>query len=104
MPSIELVELTKAYPLELGEAARTVRDVLFGRDTTAPRVSTKVAVDRVSLKVAAGERVGIVGRNGAGKSTLLHMIAAVGAPTSGTVRVDRAAGRPQRSREHLSGR
>ncbi len=88
MPSIQLTEVTKTYPLDLSEAARTVRDVLLGRGTAVPRAGTKVAVDRVSLEVAAGERVGIVGRNGAGKSTLLHMIAAVGAPTSGIVRVE----------------
>ncbi|HZP94416.1 MAG TPA: ABC transporter ATP-binding protein [Burkholderiales bacterium] len=45
------------------------------------------AVDKVSLKIGEGERIGIVGRNGAGKSTLLHMIAGLSEPTSGTLRV-----------------
>ncbi|QJC56470.1 Lipopolysaccharide export system ATP-binding protein LptB [Polaromonas vacuolata] len=38
-----------------------------------------------SLKVAAGERVGIIGPNGAGKSTLFNLISGRLAPTSGEV-------------------
>ncbi|MFY9343802.1 MAG: ABC transporter ATP-binding protein [Planctomycetota bacterium] len=39
------------------------------------------------LRVARGERIGLVGRNGAGKSTLLKMIAGNIAPTAGNLRV-----------------
>jgi ABC transport system ATP-binding/permease protein len=39
----------------------------------------------VSAGVAAGERVGVVGRNGAGKSTLLALLAGVERPDSGRV-------------------
>jgi branched-chain amino acid transport system ATP-binding protein len=38
-----------------------------------------------SLKVAAGERIGIIGPNGAGKSTLFNLISGRLAPTSGEV-------------------
>jgi lipopolysaccharide transport system ATP-binding protein len=48
----------------------------------------KVAVDRLSLTISEGERLGIVGRNGAGKSTLLHMIAGISDPTSGAIRIN----------------
>jgi energy-coupling factor transport system ATP-binding protein len=40
----------------------------------------------VSLTVAPGERVALMGRNGAGKSTLLRHAAGLMAPTRGTVR------------------
>jgi lipoprotein-releasing system ATP-binding protein len=41
--------------------------------------------DGVSLEVAAGEMVAIVGESGAGKSSLLHLLAALDTPTAGEV-------------------
>ena len=42
-------------------------------------------LERVSLGVSEGDRIGIVGRNGAGKSTLMKIIAGVEDPDSGRV-------------------
>jgi lipoprotein-releasing system ATP-binding protein len=39
----------------------------------------------LSLEVAAGEMVAIVGESGAGKSSLLHLLAALDTPTAGEV-------------------
>src|ERR1035441_4590313 len=39
----------------------------------------------ITLGVAAGERIGVVGRNGDGKSTLLRLMAGVEDPDAGTV-------------------
>ena len=47
-----------------------------------------VAVDDVSLEIAAGEICGIIGYSGAGKSTVLRLVNALETPTSGTVEVD----------------
>jgi putative ABC transport system ATP-binding protein len=45
------------------------------------------AVDRVSLLVAAGDAVAVMGPSGSGKSTLLNLIAGLDRPSAGTVTV-----------------
>ncbi len=42
----------------------------------------------ISLDIAAGERVCLMGPSGSGKSTLLNLIGCIDAPTAGTVIVD----------------
>ncbi len=42
-------------------------------------------LDDVSLGIAAGERIGVVGANGAGKSTLLSLVARLDEPDAGRV-------------------
>ena len=46
-----------------------------------------LALDRISLTVAAGEFVCLVGASGCGKSTLLSLVAGLDAPTAGRVDV-----------------
>lgn len=41
------------------------------------------ALEGINLRIAEGERVGIIGHNGAGKSTLLKLLAGVYPPSSG---------------------
>jgi putative ABC transport system ATP-binding protein len=50
-----------------------------------------IALDRVSLAIAAGDMVSIIGPSGSGKSTLLNLMGGLDRPTSGTVSVDGAA-------------
>lgn len=70
---LELRELVKRYPV--GDA----EDVNDNED---------VAVNGVSLSVAAGELVALYGPSGSGKTTLMMMAAAVFRPDSGSVLLD----------------
>jgi branched-chain amino acid transport system ATP-binding protein len=47
-----------------------------------------VAADGVSLEVAPGERVGLIGSNGAGKTTFVNMITGYLKPDAGSITVD----------------
>jgi ABC-2 type transport system ATP-binding protein len=53
-----------------------------------PERLPKVAVDRVSLAVGAGELLALLGPNGAGKSTTIKMLCGILTPTSGRVEVN----------------
>jgi putative ABC transport system ATP-binding protein len=46
------------------------------------------ALDAVSLSIAAGESVAIVGKSGSGKSTLMHLLALLDTPDEGELLVD----------------
>lgn len=50
------------------------------------RFGARTVLDHVSLKLARGRNVGILGRNGAGKSTLIRLISGAEHPTSGRIR------------------
>jgi ribose transport system ATP-binding protein len=46
------------------------------------------ALDRVSLEVARGEVLALIGENGAGKSTLMKILGGVVEPSQGSIRID----------------
>lgn len=48
----------------------------------------KMAINKVSFKIAAGERVLVTGNNDSGKSTLLYLISGLLTPVSGSVLIE----------------
>ena len=60
------------------------------RNYIEKKKSTLNAVDNLSLAIAEGERVGIIGLNGSGKSTTLKIISGILKPTKGKVFVNGA--------------
>lgn len=49
------------------------------------RQGPRKVLDGVSLSIAKGEKVGVLGRNGAGKSTLIRLISGAELPTAGYI-------------------
>lgn len=56
------------------------------KEFVAGRASLTALRD-IDLSIAGGEAVAVTGASGSGKSTLLHLIAAMDAPSSGSIRV-----------------
>jgi putative ABC transport system ATP-binding protein len=65
-PALEAVDVTRRYQMD-GVAVEALRGV--------------------SLTVAAGDYVAVVGPSGSGKSTLMHLLGALDRPTTGTLRI-----------------
>ncbi|MFD1982976.1 ABC transporter ATP-binding protein [Mesorhizobium newzealandense] len=62
------------------------RDYPGRRTSLLKRAASIRAVDDVSLSMAPGQSVALVGRSGCGKSTLARIILALDRPSSGTIR------------------
>ena len=45
------------------------------------------ALKNISLEIAKGDRLGLIGSNGAGKSTLLKVLSQITEPTTGTIKI-----------------
>ncbi|MFM8734921.1 MAG: ABC transporter ATP-binding protein [Pirellulales bacterium] len=90
MASLDLENVSVTFPI-YGAAATSLTSTIavaatggrIGRETA---VTTVEALRDVSLALADGDRIGVVGHNGAGKSTLLQVLAGVYPPTRGTIR------------------
>lgn len=62
-------------------------DPILRVDAVEKAYGSHKAVDGVSITVAAGERVALLGHNGAGKTTLMKMILGLTRPTAGRIEV-----------------
>ena len=81
-PPHDIIDAPGALPLEVSRGEITFDQVSFayGRDVGG--------IDDISLIIAPGEKVGVVGASGAGKSTLVSLLLRLYDAEQGTVRID----------------
>jgi ABC-type polysaccharide/polyol phosphate transport system ATPase subunit len=87
-PAISIRDVSKRFRLYRGRRVFTVKDLFVRGGRVGLFAGEEMwALRNVSLELARGRMVGIVGSNGSGKSTLLKLIGGILKPTSGTVSV-----------------
>ncbi len=79
---ITLVDAPAAKPLQMTQGQLTLENLShhYGRGFGG--------IDRISLTIRPGEKIGLVGRSGAGKSTLVKLILRFYDPDSGRILID----------------
>jgi ATP-binding cassette subfamily B protein len=87
----ELIEMPISEGLADEAAALPLRRSIELQSVSFDYSNRRRALDRLSLSIERGERVGIAGANGSGKTTLVDVVMGFLVPTSGTIKVD---GRP----------
>ena len=60
-------------------------DTLLRLQDVSKRFGKKTALDHISLEIAPGRMVGLLGSNGSGKSTLIKLINGLLVPSSGQI-------------------
>src|SRR4249919_3002282 len=64
---------------------RTLTILMITAQQLEVRAGARLLMDNVTFRVAAGDKVGLVGRNGAGKTTLTKILAGEALPAAGKV-------------------
>ena len=75
-------------PRRLASTGMDSRTTVLELAHLSRRFGSTMAVANATLRIEAGEMIGIIGRSGAGKSTLLRLINRMIEPTEGAIRAD----------------
>ncbi|MEX0348356.1 MAG: ABC transporter ATP-binding protein [Paracoccaceae bacterium] len=79
---IDLIDAPKAEPLKLDKGRIEIRELShhYGRGAGG--------LDRISMSIEPGEKIGLIGRSGAGKSTLVKLLLRFYDAESGAILID----------------
>ena len=85
-----IMQLERERPPERIYVARRIEKASIAFENVSFKYpgSNEAALDKVSFKIAGGERVGIIGRVGSGKTTVGRLLAGFYEPTDGKVIID----------------
>lgn len=88
--SIVLSSVGKSFRRYPSRRSNTLKEALLHgwRWRNDPETRVHEALKNVSVSIAPGTAVGVLGRNGSGKSTFLRLVAGIYRPTVGTVEVE----------------
>lgn len=86
---IRLKDVCVDYPLDT--QSQSLKEVLLSGFKTSNNISNAPkyyrAIDKLTLEINEGERVGIIGLNGAGKTTFLKLLSGIYTPSEGEINV-----------------
>ena len=92
--SLETLDKLMAQPVERPDAAAFIHrpeiqgEIEFRNVTFSYPGQGEAALQNVSLRIAPGEHVVVIGRTGSGKTTLQKLMLGLYQPTDGVVRID----------------
>ncbi|MES2960783.1 MAG: ABC-F family ATP-binding cassette domain-containing protein [Pseudomonadota bacterium] len=83
----KLVRANQSYiKIESQKLEEDAPQVIISFNNVSKGFGEKALIDKFSIKILRGEKIGIIGKNGSGKSTMLKMMIGETKPDSGTVK------------------
>jgi len=87
---IELKDVCIDFPIPKSKLnvglKKSVKHTTGGKFQSKGGISYVRALDKITLKLKTGDRIGLIGHNGAGKTTLLRVLAGVYPPSDGQIK------------------